>query len=352
MTDRRIMWIDIARGISMMLVVSMHFDEMFFRHLASYAPAAAVWDALSSAARPARIPAFFLLSGILASEAIKRPFHATFSRRVLVQYYLFVVWSIIHIATLFILYREFSGRVIWDFFAYNLSNMIWPTTQIWFLFGLAVFFIGARLCRDHPRSIIAAALVGSCFSEFLDDVVASLMLRSFVFYLIGCYFPLLVQTLAVRIRSITLVVLALAYAGAVALILIVGENVAGIWLPASFLGVALLFGAAVWMQNSSIGLLLAFVGKRTLPIYVIHGMLLLIAGRLVKGLEFDHASGFWIAAQFAAPLIGISTLVAACLAAYYVLKRMHANWLFSLPATLDHRISMSLKRFAGAGARM
>jgi len=354
----RILWIDVARGICMLLVVCMHFDEMLFSRIVSFAPAEKMWDVLSSAARPARIPAFFLLSGLLASSSLMRPLSAVFEKRMLIQYYAFVVWSFIHLLAMSVIFwnptKDVLAGALIAFAARNISNLVWPMTQVWFLFALPVFFALAWLTRRMPKTVLTVSLVVSCFSQLVDDTTLSLMLRSFAFFLIGCHFPLFVKRVALGSRPFYLISLLGAYATAVALILVLGEEVPGIWLPATIFGIALVICVSAILQRTVLGSLLAFIGKRTLPIYVLHGLLLLIIGHLLGGYQLPGGSSFWNAVQLAFPPIGIVGLVSLCLFLHAGLMKVGAEWLFTVPDWLktfaDRRVQGACNLISGRAA--
>ena len=92
----RLLWVDVAKGACILLVVLHH---AVVKDLALQAPpalqaVAAAWVWVSMALKPVRMPLFFVLSGLVAASAVRRPW-ADARRRVLSPYYLYVVWLVI-----------------------------------------------------------------------------------------------------------------------------------------------------------------------------------------------------------------------------------------------------------------
>ena len=327
--DQRIAWIDVARGICILLVVFMHFDEMFYARFASWELAEKTWDTLSSAARPARIPAFFLISGILASRYINATWRKIFEKRILVQYYAFALWSLIHLVILFSLYRTFDFSVVIEITYRYIFNLIWPSTQIWFLWALAVFFVVAVFAQRFPRTALSVSLLLFLGAEYVDDTVGTQIMRSSLFFLFGCYFPLTATKLGDRKPVWFLLVLGFSYVLSILLIIIFGEYTVGIWLPATLIGVALVFQTSSWLSISPVVRPLSYIGRHALPIYVLHGVILLSLSAYAKAYEWGfNDTVLGRAGDLVLPVFGNFLLVGACLAIYVLIRRAGAVWMF------------------------
>jgi uncharacterized membrane protein YcfT len=88
MAAPRVAWLDMARGLCMVLVVLLHAD------IASGRPheQSAVACLINMALVPLRLPLFFLVSGLLAARLLSRSPREVLVRRVLFCLYLYVLW--------------------------------------------------------------------------------------------------------------------------------------------------------------------------------------------------------------------------------------------------------------------
>ena len=69
---RRIEWIDLVKAVSVLLVVFMHASNTLV-DLAGPSGVTAVLQHINHLLEPMRMPVFFLVSGMLASSAVHRP---------------------------------------------------------------------------------------------------------------------------------------------------------------------------------------------------------------------------------------------------------------------------------------
>src|SRR5690606_40310303 len=92
-TTSRMDWVDMAKGLSIFLVVTMYCATSFgeetgqigFLH----------WSI--AFAMPFRMPEFFLLSGLFLSQVIDRPWRSFADRRAVHYIYFYALWALIHI---------------------------------------------------------------------------------------------------------------------------------------------------------------------------------------------------------------------------------------------------------------
>ena len=90
----RLVWADAAKGLCILLVVLHHSTV---KHLPAVLPAdlsavGEAWLALTAALKPIRMPLFFLLSGLFAAGALRRPWAQVLTARVLTPYWVYAVW--------------------------------------------------------------------------------------------------------------------------------------------------------------------------------------------------------------------------------------------------------------------
>ncbi|QYO62362.1 acyltransferase family protein [Leptolyngbya sp. 7M] len=327
-------WIDLARGICITLVVMMHFDEVYFTHLNVPELAKKVSDNLTSLARPARMPTFFFISGYLASRALIKPIKVAAEKRIFLLYWTYLIWSIICVSILYLLFENFSSENTLRFFERIALEAIFPQTSTWFLYGLVLFFIIAKIFRNYPRIAIAIALIFSCFSDVFIGSALSEMIRTLPYFLAGIYFP----SLFLRAgdpgggwRSVFAV--AILYGIFLIPLVLLDRNLPGIWLPPTFVGIVLLLQISRNLDRVPGVDFIRYVGRNTLPIYVMHVIILICIRTFsedVISLETGWALAFSLAGNLA--------LIAFCLLLHTFLKKLGFGWLFALPDFLRSRL--------------
>ncbi len=146
--ESRIGWVDFAKGICMIGVVSLYAVN----HLGTTGDGG--WmQAWADFARPFRMPDFFLLSGLFLGRVINRPWLAFMDKKVAHYLYFFVLWS-----TVFFLARYTAVRIgifppdrgegpLW-------YKLIEPYAMLWFIQILPVFFVVTRLLKPVPIWIL------------------------------------------------------------------------------------------------------------------------------------------------------------------------------------------------------
>ena len=136
-SDHRLDWVDMAKGLSIFLVVIMYCAASVgedtgrtgFLH----------WTI--AFAMPFRMPEFFLLSGLFLSHVIARARTAFADRRVVHYLYFYGLWAVIHIA--------FKQGFLAGNPAGAGSSLLWAVVEpygvLWFIYMLAVFGIASKI---------------------------------------------------------------------------------------------------------------------------------------------------------------------------------------------------------------
>ena len=83
-TDGRLLWVDVAKGACILLVVLHHavVKDLAIQAPLPLQPVAEAWAWVTMALKPVRMPLFFVLSGLVASSAVRRPWASGAVRRV------------------------------------------------------------------------------------------------------------------------------------------------------------------------------------------------------------------------------------------------------------------------------
>ncbi|WMT90035.1 acyltransferase family protein [Pelagibacterium sp. H642] len=153
--EKRHAWVDVAKGISIILVVMMHStygvgeatERVGFMHY------------VLGFATPFRMPEFFLVSGLFLSAVIARPWLHFADRRVVHYLYFYALWAVILIGFKHLLIdRDPAGAA-----ALLASAIYEPYSILWFIYALAVYGLIAKLLyhlrAPHIPVLIVAAAV-------------------------------------------------------------------------------------------------------------------------------------------------------------------------------------------------
>ncbi len=340
-TRPRVEWVDSAKGLCILLVVLGHAVT----ELANHGYSTGIWAEVNFMLGPIRMPLFFLLSGLFAAKALSESWHKLANRRIWVMVWLYVLWVPLRDVVLAMLPASYvtemgfidAPRIVdpsnWGAMFYNsLHALVEPTSYLWFLWALALFAIISKATRHVPPLIqIAAAAAVNVAAPFVAvswswDFVSEM----YVFYLMGIYGAPYIFRMVDR-RPIGFL------AGSVAAYVVVAGwvvltfpsfNDGNQGLTRLFLSTAGIFAAVnvmAMLQGSVVVEPFEKLGRRTLPVFLMHIPMLAILG-IVADQFFTRDPGLpW------QPVIATVTAAALCLGLYRLLLRAGAGWLFKRP---------------------
>lgn len=332
-TSGRQVWADVAKGVSILLVVLHHAitKDYLPQVPTELAALGDSWRGITHGLKPVRMPLFFVVSGLFAAGAVRRPWAESW-RRPASPYYLYVVWLLV-LGAVFSVERTLPMNRTQDLGELAM-DLVWASTGVWFLYALAVYFLVARLVRGLPTPVVLAGAVGVAVLGSLlpiDEVNRQAVLLHLVHFLIGVRLPGLLRSLAGLTRLRWAAALVAAYVGGSVLVEVL-DPPRGIGIVAlSLLGVpgGIVLAALVAQRSRARGPL-AWVGQRTLPIYVMHVPLLALVHH--SGLGATTLTGpfapLWVAAY---PLLVTGLIVASCLLLHRALLALGLTWFFELP---------------------
>lgn len=325
---QRLDWIDVAKGIAISLVVFYHVI-LQSRHLSGYQYPHGSRDLLETLIEvvlPLRMPLFFVISGVIATSALKLPWRELLRRKAWLFGYLFLVWTALQIV---ISELSFGGR---DVVADILKTWFWAPGGVWYLLALALYFPLAKLLLKAPAVGLALGIAAYLFSFAgwgTPTGQLSAVTAYFVWFFAGAVFSGWVKRYAASAR----------WWHAALAVGVVGwsqwfeENVdhRQPWMMLLVSVAAVLCG--IWLAAKIAEFLpfierpLAYVGRTTLPIYVM------------------HSSVLWAWHKFAQPWLLLNTkwhlaypfgatvgAILVCLGIYLVIRRP-MWWLFDAPGS-------------------
>ncbi|MCE5288353.1 MAG: acyltransferase family protein [Nocardiaceae bacterium] len=313
----RVDWVDIAKGLAMVLVVIYHVCLfMVARHLTP-----TDWNRLNGFLQPVRMPLFMLTSGLFAQKMIKMAWLPVLRTRVGLMIYLYVVWLFMF----FVVHNLLPDEVRHRGYA-RASNLItglyWPTNALWYLYAIAIFIVLAKLLRRAPIPVqLGLALVSAVWIQY-DNYVRfpfSNFFEYFLYFLIGLHLKDLVIEIGRRASGALLVGGIASYA-----VFDLLKNV--LHVPAfkvgvSIAGVATAVVISSMLVGTHVGAVLNKIGQNTLPIFLMFDMwIALWTWVLMQGPEFPGS-----------PLVVTTLVVIYGLIMHRFLMWAHFRWLFELP---------------------
>ncbi|GAB1817768.1 acyltransferase family protein [Herbidospora sp. RD11066] len=332
-TRQRAVWADVAKGVCILLVVLWHTVNKSYLTIewTSAGPFPALWGIFGDALMTLRMPLFFAISGMFALSAYRKPWGQVIRSRVAKFLYLYLAWMLIHTAVLWFtpdfdtLSAGSAGEFAEQFFV--------TPPNLWYLYALALYFAAAKLLKRVPVPILlgAAALLAVVTAAGVLDTPGNRgsLLQNFVFFLLGLHLRPRAERLAETTTWRRTGLIALVYGTALAaMLLLSAQRIPTVWTLVSLL--ALVFGLSAAPLLGRIALIgdgLAWLGRRTLPIYVIHMPLLALLHTGVSGLLGE--APLIVAALY--PALVTAALVAACL----LIDRVLPAWLSDLPQAVS-----------------
>lgn len=333
------MWADAAKGLCIALVVLHHLTT---KHYDLLIPDGMwvedLWQAATDALKPARMPLFFLISGMFAAGAARRPWGDVLRGRVATPYYLYAVWLAIHAAffSVFTVLPMNRTRSLSEL----VGDLLLASTGLWYLYALALYFVLAKLLRPlDSRAVLLGAAAVSATSSLLPIEAANResLLQHFVFFAVGVMVPGLAgRVVELPGRHVTASFAAgSAAVGLAAWALGLPQSTTTLLVSTMLVPLAIRLVAAA-SRNPWVGAPAARLGRHTLPVYVLHVPLLSLLHHVVVQVPAladlaESMAGHVVLAVY--PVLGTVLVVAASLMLHAVLARMGFRALFQLPTS-------------------
>jgi uncharacterized membrane protein YcfT len=302
----RVDWVDVAKGICIVLVVMMHATLGVEK--ATGAPS---WlNGFIHWAAPFRMPDFFLISGLFLASRIDRPWANYLDSKVLHFAYFYVLWMTIQFAMKGpgIAMRD-GPLAVAEGWA---MGLIQPFGTLWFIYLLAIFFVVTKALRNAPPLLVFAAAAGLEMAPVETGwLVIDEFAARFVYFFAGYWLAKHVFAFAGRVSSLDLtVVCACLLIWASVNTLAVESGVAalpGAGLALGFAGAAAVITLAILLLRLGASAPLRFCGENTLPIYLSFFVFMAASRslllRFVPGMDLALVSLIVTAAGVTGPLV-------------------------------------------------
>ncbi|MCM2972549.1 acyltransferase family protein [Larsenimonas suaedae] len=332
----RIAWIDAAKGACIFMVILWHvatgaFNEAIYNDL----PLDVYWTGLLTLFQPLRMPLFFVISGFLAHSAItRRPWGQSLTSRILMLGWLYILW-----ASILLIYRTWlvgafapeqleiaiTGPI--DY----LAHLLLADNTIWYLYALVIYFTLCKALKAQPVVLLGGLFLLYLGADRLTDITNFSKLIGYgFFYAAGCFGkPWIERFYAdVNVKRLlgTLIVLPI--------VMLTGRQFDLFYHPVTqFLMSCLMVSVSIDMlslllKRWSLGWFQA-LGKQTLPVYVLHMLLIYPMALAFSTLAVDTQQGTLLFASL--PLLLGFAVLGLSLGIYHVLNRGPMKALFDLP---------------------
>lgn len=302
-SDGRVLWIDIARALGILLVVFGHVERGLF---SSGVLDGAIWPRVDFLIYTFHMALFFYLSGLNLKLPSENPSFLKQRAKALIIPY--VVFSLLQGSMQLLA----SGQTNNEFSPESLGLIfIYPIAPFWFLYVLLIYTVVVSFWK-LGWSILAVAVLMLAVSTMVAPTTPLLfkVLYFFVFFVVGAIFPPLRISM---VAGLSILGIWLAFCiGALALGTSLTDYYALHMLPAAILGIlGILF---ISQRVGGSGGPLQYIGKNVLAIYVMHIMAGAAMRILLLKLGIDHPVIHLV--------LGIGAGVCLPLAALWVFRRL------------------------------
>lgn len=345
--DREIQWINTLKGACILLVILHHLM------LTSFIPSLKIigeesifgqwWLTLNAYLTPLRMPSFFFISGLLATNSvINKAWRQVFTKRVVNMVYVYLLWCVIQWAFVTFINQHLSidqwevrnmvGAVYADSFHQFLMFVLTAMSNAWYLYALAIYFVACKLFKNNVVPLLLLAVMANYIAArgLLPGWGPNSVAQNAIYFCTGCFYgKQIVEALRMRRNILLAIMLALPFALlhgwfgmdksifhcaiAIVLCIVICQQVNRRMNPAS----------------------LNWLGKNTLQVYVIHKIIteaiaVCVVGMLVHYHLFANGifSAIWM---LIFPLVGVSLCVFISLGIWRVINRGPGRALFQYP---------------------
>ncbi len=266
-SEPRLAWVDVAKGVCILLVVLMHATLGVEKAIGEET----ALNAVVQWARPFRMPDFFLISGLFLAARIERPWRSYLDTKVLHFAYFYVLWLTIQFATKApsMVAENGVSATLADY----LTSFVVPFGTLWFIYLLAVYFVAAKLLAPLPKWIV---LVGAAamhvFAPHTGIFILDEFTSRFVFFFSGYALAPAIFAFADRARTMPALLLAAALATwAVVNAAAVYSGVALMSVPGlvfSYIGIGAVIAFSVLVTHRRAGRVLRYCGRNSIAVYL------------------------------------------------------------------------------------
>lgn len=347
---KEILWINTLKGGCILLVVLHHSIITTFapalHHLTAGVVPAHAWVAFNTWLSPLRMPAFFFVSGLLASNSvINKRWKAVFTKKFSNIVYLYLLWGVIQWLSIHYISTHLGERLSSSKnAAYADSPMefikllMLSMTSLWYLYALAGFFLVTKLFHRQKMLLVAAAIAANYAAQFslIPGWGPASVAQNYLYFLLGVFFSAtLIELSGLKGRHWL-------WLGAIAAIGI-AHHLGGIYKNPFYSLLTIVFGIVLCrFLNAHFNMAwLNYIGRNTLQIYVLHRIFIELVGLSAISLALHYGwfgnAGFSWAWALLMPLTGVAVCTLLSLMVWSLLNRGPGRMLFIHPRLISKR---------------
>ena len=274
--SKRMVWMDVARGFAIFLVVLSHsVSTSSWEGI----PESSALSAIRDIFMPFRIPLLVFISGFLLEHSIKKGPRRYFDGKLRAVFWPFLIWAIIEAV---VVDRGYSSGLIFDVLTTR-------TGTIWYLQFLMISYVGFFLLYKSkiPLYVIAPFLI--IISSYVPDIIEDNLLSRYVFLLGVMFLGVLAGRNVTMWENISRKTPVLVATGGVttwlAWLSLHGEMVRydAVYAPWTILSLVFITGVMMRIPvKSYVSRFLSFVGRNSIVYYVVHCSLLVVMFRTIN----------------------------------------------------------------------
>ncbi|ANS42313.1 acyltransferase family protein [Serratia inhibens] len=332
-------WVDYAKGIGIILVVFGHVNRGLYSaniHLSE-----SFYQLTDSVIYSFHMPLFFFLSGLFFVQSLDRKGKTSFIiSKVDTIVYPYILWSLIQGTVEVVLSRYTNNSA-------NLADVLTlfsqPRAQFWFLYALFMVFVLATLLYNKnkfnyilPALIVISAGLYVYQNSLSQAFHLGYIIKFMIFFLLGALairYSAFIGRIGMGTGLIALVAFALLEWGFHDYLGLTYTDVGVFSLILAVVAIAFIICLSVLLAKADIAWLRR-LGELSMVIYLMH--ILAASGLRIILTKFLHVNN-WSVHVIAGTLIGLI----APIIAYYVIQRLHLNFLLERPRY--HRVQRKEK---------
>lgn len=353
--QQEILWINTLKGGCILLVVLHHTIITTFAPSLHYLSAGLlpgeIWVAFDKYLSPLRMPAFFFVSGLLASSSvIKKSWREVFTKKFSNILYLYLLWGVIQWLSIHYIATHLGERLSMTKNAAYADSplefvklLLLSMTSLWYLYALAGFFLVTKLFHRQKMALVILAILASYAAQLslIPGWGPASVAQNYLYFLLGVFFS---QSLIAVSRLEPRHLLLLAGIAALG----VAHHLAGSYKNPFYSLLTIVSGIVLCRflnERFNMGWL-NWIGRNTLQIYVLHRIFIELLGLSALALAlrygwFGNAVFSWSWALLM-PLCGVAICVTVSLLAWSLLNRGPGRLLFIYPRLLRKPVPASL----------
>jgi fucose 4-O-acetylase-like acetyltransferase len=292
-SGRRIEWLDLARGIGIVLVVAGHAERGLTAAGIARGPG---WHVFDLGLYTFHMPLFMVLAGLNVPGSLRRGRDEFLTGKLWTIAWPYVLWSLVQGVLMVELSGMTNGHADWS----GLMTIAWrPISPFWFLYALMVYMAVVAAIGIRARVLVPLAVAGVVASAFIDgDSIGHQLCYQAVFFVAGVLAAGRIKALRPPTALVLLPLTAALWWAAFRIMPLSGTTpyLEPAAVPAACAGIGFVLALSRLLAQGALRPLLVGLGQASMTIYVMHILGTAGARTALTRLHVPHqAMAWWIA---------------------------------------------------------